>query len=430
MKFQIISVILLGLILTACKTENASQTATSLTGSGKAWEYQVAPRRVANGRLFYNKGDLFVSTSSHMYRIELNTSKEGDQTRPAERLDRPINPYNSIFEVVPSPVDGFSFSTFAEGVAPTAFFSENASLIRDLWEAEDYAQSQFCQSGKYWISASADAVRIARPTEFWVQPRIKRYTEDWSGEVKLIPGASGRLAWLNRWAVAEDSPGPASQWIDPLSEKILPTELLPDLTETRFYWVDQGHVFSEESGKIIDHGRLRTINPVRASEDAVALSPWAVWRSEDRLTLTVQSIYRGGPQYTLRRPGRLWTQLASPYGLHALYDDGDFFDLRTGKLAATLHLSDDESGEFAITIPNGSAMGTPVMLAKLGIAKPRQPENVLAVLEDLLVLRTQNSAMGSASLLDMKALSRTIAERESREPVRQMGSNLPGVKAR
>lgn len=366
-----------------------SQPLDPVEGTGKASSYQSAPHSVGRGNLFYGNKVLYLIVQNHLVEFDLVGSLSTDGSVTSTRRDANFSHYNVADSIVPIADDMFVASTFGEGDAPSVVMSSYGATIADFWSAFDYSLSQVSQEGLTWIAASQSTIRVSSPERFGWRAKVKSYTELWQGIIFLIPGASGRLAWLQTFPDDDEVLRVRSKWLDPISGQEFPEGILPAPSEERVFWVDQGHVFSEFNKQITDHGRLRSLKPVSAAKDALALSPWTIKRSEDKQTLTVKSIFRGGPTYTLRRPGRVWTQSVSPYGLHALYDDGDFYDLRTGKLAATIRFGEGDGGyrEFVVTLPSGESLGSPEMLKRLGLNTKVNPDRVIAVLDDLLVLK-------------------------------------------
>lgn len=375
-----------GLFVSGCGVSTAPQLLEPVKGDGLASQYQSAPYREGNGALYFDGGVLYVNTSRKLFELGLSSLEPGALQSAAVRLDAPINPYSSLGWLVPNPDNGFAISSLGEGDQPAVRFITGGAFLQDFWLAYDYSVSQFSQKGDQWVAASYGYYRVSRDLKRGTPEKIIQLGPYFRGGIELVSGASGKLGFYQQ--VSEQGlPAYAPKWFDPISGLDYDLSLFPNVEDTSGLWVDQGHLFYESETGIRDLGRMITLDPVRASEDASALSPWSVTRSTDKLVLTVESIYKNGPKYVLKRPGKIWTQESSLYGLHALWDDGEIYDLRTGKLAVTIRFGDDDSGDFLITTSIGPVAGTPAMIQKSNLSSRYNPDKVLEILKDLLVLR-------------------------------------------
>ncbi len=383
------SLLLTGLItLTGCQPTPVTPTELKGQVTELSAQYVAAPRAPGIGELVYEEGSYLVVSENHRV-FEVQLWDESLTFPPATRIDKILSPYKAIDGVIQGPPSLFALISISEGLAPIAIFSEG--YVSDVWSAMDYARVQFEDWGEYWVGASYGTTVKSELGVSEIERRSWRLKPDFQATIDLVPGATGRLGILHPRFEEQAKP---SQIIDPVEQIVLPQVLKfpPDLDRDELiFWVDQGHLFGEVSGKILDYGPIKTVVPMRAADDASRFSPWSIERKNERKQLVVKNIYDPSLSYVLERPGRTWTQEAAPFGLHALYDDGDIYDLRTGKLALTITFAPDDSGEFIIIAPDGTVSGSRKMLEQRGLLKRANATKINALLADLLRLRTSEA---------------------------------------
>ena len=368
----------IGLVLVGCQEPAQRPMLNRVNGTGIADQYVCAPKSVSGSGVHLFESWLYARYNSRLYEFRLESLNE--TTPSAKRLDGQLSGSwsGSVSHVVPGPYD--SFAVVCEGFddASAALFQATSATLLDYCLIIIDGEIQFSQNGENWILNTSGTLQVRNAST--MISREKVLLPNNYGSYYLIPGASGRLALV----VGNSNDTPEVRfWYDPLLDRMYPASTLPIDFDKRSYWVDQGHVLSEFQGKIQDHGIIPGFKPVKASENAVALSPWSVTRSEDKKTLVVRSIYRGGPTWTFKRSQGVWSQNTATYGKHALYDSGEFYDLRTGKLAARVEMDDDQD---YVIITNKYITGTTKALAQRDIGIPINSEKVFEVLYDLLDL--------------------------------------------
>lgn len=357
-------------------------------------QYAAPPEAPNPGMLAYKEDYLVINLIDRVMSIWLDADGKGF-LEPGFRLDTHLSDYNAIGSVIDGPRDFFIVAPLGEGDVPITLFA--AITIVDVWSALDYASAQFDEPSSMWVGASYATTQTTRIGFLDGDRTSFSLRRPFEGDVWLAPGGGGRLAALGGRDWQDTRPAVV---FDPVSERAIPIRI-PGSDEWSFSaWVDQGHIFAFKGGKIVDFGRLKTVPKVKASEDASRLSPWSVVRSEDKKTLTVKSIYSGGPKYVLHRPGRVWTQNTCLYGLHALYDQGEFYDLRNGKLALTITFEPGNSGEFMIQSPSGVVSGSEKMLQKHHLLNKANSAKIAALLKDLLQRRTPRAEAAYKKVLD------------------------------
>lgn len=345
-------------------------------------QYVAVPGAPNPGMIAY-KGDYIVINLIDRVMI-VDLSVEGPEPiPPGFRLDTHLSNYNAIGSVIDGPRNYFIVSPLGEGDVPVTLFA--GSVISDVWGALDYASAQFDEPGLRWVGASYATTQTTDLGYLNGDRRTFSLRRPFNGDSLLALGGGGRLAALGG---KEWGDTPPYIVFDPVTRREAPIKVRSSNEGPLPIWVDQGHVLAQKNGKILDFGRLRTVPNVRASEDASRLSPWSAVRSDDKKTLTVTSIYKGGPTYTLRRPGRVWSQNTCFYGLHALYDQGDFYDLRYGTRALSITFEPGDGGEFLIKTASGRVSGSEKMLKKHGLLEKADSTKTAALLQDLLQVRT------------------------------------------
>ncbi len=368
-----------------CATQTANKSnPDSLRAIGEVTalskQYVIAPIALNDGMLALSDDLLYINLIQEVLVLNLNLYNP-TYLEPGSQFGGDLFPLTAFGGLVGGPGAYVAILPNGEDVGTVVITS--GGMIFDVWSTKDGAKVQFDEPGHRWVAASSGTIQHTGLELLKDDRKTWNLGTPYQGSIRLAPGGGGRLALLD---LAESQ---STRAFDPITRRFLPIKLPKSSPGSNvLVWVDQGRIFAQIGDVIVDYGRYDAVASTRASEDALHLSPWSVLRSADKQHLTVRSIYNNGPRYKLIRKGRLWSQYVSTYGLYALYDDGDVFDLRNGKLAFSFEFDSEDKREFLIRTPSGDVAGTQQMLRDQNLLEKNNPETVLALVRDVLRVRT------------------------------------------
>ncbi len=363
-------------LLYGCATRDVQSYQVIKVSPSIASQYRCPPApSLALGYFgFYFDGDVWVASADGLskYAITDDVSFGGNQHHFLGQ---------SMSTIVPDRKSGFVVTELAGSVTVKAYRFEGSVANSVAVGGSDFFQIQLSQDGERWYAESYGGLLRKNRDDTYGPQRGPLFFET----IEFIPGAYGRLMKITE----SDS----TRWLDAEASLFLGDPVFHQIPNDAKVWVDQGHVLYQSKGTVYDAGRLSTLTNISSKREAFGFSPWNLSRTDDKLTLLATSIFADGPVVTIKRTSQ-WRQETIAYGLHAIVSTNElqnpieFYDLRKGKLVATLERSSENPLDFLLQFTDGVFCGTDRMIqaAKLD-PKEADRYQVLRRLQDLLQLK-------------------------------------------
>lgn len=271
--------------------------------------------------------------------------------------------------------------------ATLGYLYDNEKLIVTV-PNYDSMRSTFSHDGKFlFASNQANFIRIdLKKGDMW---KIEReFSIDyWDIDHTFVPGTYGQIIATK---TNESIDKHKTRFWNGISRADidLPSELEDDVEHI---WADNGHLYADVKGVIRDFGEIPELPKASCKLEAFEYSPWAVERLEDRKTVVVKSIFKGGVTHEFKRD-EIVGQDYLLYGLYVLClpNSGnsvfEFIDLRTGETAFRIYFNEKFGSKFVVILPDGTYCGDKAVAKShhLKIGK-HSPKAVLELLKKTLV---------------------------------------------